>query len=585
MAEGENIAAPDKTFRGIKLFWLVFAALNLVFLYYQVTFFIGNHDWDWVKGTTQVLRWDTGLFEGRYGKFILNSALFGGQVFPLLNTWLAFALLAAGTALLPAYWRLTVTSARLAAALLPALAPFILGWLYFPINILGNFAAVPLVVGGLMLAERRVFAAKTVAIVCFLLALGIYPSAVEMMFVCLAFRGILRLSGQKRELLPPLSSQPAANLPQQQSAPGSSQHQSASGLSPRQSFFASPHQSASDPLPWLSSLVLPLAVVIFSLILFKVLLALLAAVGILYTGHYNVQTAALPELFSRLLPTAELVWNQLWATLPFFPADLKICGFLLIITAAGVSAACAYDRCPVDRACYSVDREVNRIIGLRCPVRVLWQIALWLVALAATVLSAFLAAMPEEVAYMPRVNFYGLNFLYAGAAAVLLSGFRWQRNVGLVLAGLFLLLSVRQDFYAQKVWQLGKTAEERLVERVSAKIEAVRPHTAPLTPVVAGELPLRPRYYAEKYAVSAPYVLNAPFVVRHIPSGMFNFYAVSPLFYGGSQIFSLSPELRRFLENAASAWPAESSLFVDSEYAVILLTPAGAAAIRAQMPK
>lgn len=138
---------------------------------------------------------------------------------------------------------------------------------------------------------------------------------------------------------------------------------------------------------------------------------------------------------------------------------------------------------------------------------------------------------------MPRVNFYGLNFLYAGAAAVLLSGFRWQRNIGLVLAGLFLLLSVRQDFYAQKVWQLGKTAEERLVERVSAQIEAVRPHTAPLTPVVAGELPLRPRYYAEKYAVSAPYVLNAPFVVRHIPSGMFNFYAVSPLFYGGSQIF------------------------------------------------
>lgn len=578
MAEGENIAAPDKTFRGIKLFWLVFAALNLVFLYYQVTFFIGNHDWDWVKGTTQVLRWDTGLFEGRYGKFILNSALFGGQVFPLLNTWLAFALLAAGTALLPAYWRLTVTSAQLAAALLPALAPFILGWLYFPINILGNFAAVPLVVGGLMLAERPGYAAKTVAIVCFLLALGIYPSAMEMMFVCLAFRGILRLSGQKRELLPPLSSRPAANLPQQQSAPGSSQHQSASGLSPRQSFFASPHQSASDPLPWLSPLVLPLAVVIFSLILFKMLLALLAAVGILYTGHYNVQTAAWPELFSRLLPTVELVLSQLWATLPFFPPALKICGLLLIITAAGVSIARSGARYPADKAC-------SPVAGTRRPAAALWQIALWLAVLTATVLSAFLAAMPEEVARMPRVNFYGLNFLYAGSAAVLLSGSRWQRNVGLVLAGLFLLLSVRQDFYAQKVWQFGKTAEERLVERVSAKIESVRPHTLPLTPVLAGELSLRPRYYAESYAYPAPYILNAPFVVRHIPSGMFNFYAVSPLFYGGSQIFSLSPELRRFLENAASAWPAESSLFVDADYAVILLTPAGAAAIKAQMPK
>lgn len=538
MAGSENIMAPGKAFGGVKLFWLVFAALNLVFLYYQATFFIGNHDWDWVKGTTQVLRWDTGLFEGRYGKFILNAALFGGQVFPLLNTWLAFALLAAGTALLPAYWRLAVPSARLAAALLPALAPFILGWLYFPINILGNFAAVPLVVGGLMLAERPGYAAGTAAVVCFLLALGVYPSAMEMMFVCLAFRSILRLSGQKREF----------------------------------------YHSAPGPLPCLSPLVLPLAVVIFSLILFKMLLALLAAVGILYTGHYNVQTAAWPELFSRLLPMVELVLSQLWATLPFFPPALKICGLLLIITAAGVSIARSGTRYPADKAC-------SPVAGARRPAAALWQIALWLAVLAATVLSAFLAAMPEEVARMPRVNFYGLNFLYAGSAAVLLSGSRWQRNVGLVLAGLFLLLSVRQDFYAQKVWQFGKTAEERLVERVSAKIESVRPHTLPLTPVLAGELSLRPRYYAESYAYPAPYILNAPFVVRHIPSGMFNFYAVSPLFYGGSQIFSLSPELRRFLENAASAWPAESSLFVDADYAVILLTPAGAAAIKAQMPK
>lgn len=253
MAGSENIMAPGKAFGGVKLFWLVFAALNLVFLYYQATFFIGNHDWDWVKGTTQVLRWDTGLFEGRYGKFILNAALFGGQVFPLLNTWLAFALLAAGTALLPAYWRLAVPSARLAAALLPALAPFILGWLYFPINILGNFAAVPLVVGGLMLAERPGYAARTAAVVCFLLALGVYPSAMEMMFVCLAFRGILRLSGQKRELLPPQPSRPSVNLPQQ-SAPGSSSRQSASDL---------PQQSAPGSLPCLSPLILPLAVVIF----------------------------------------------------------------------------------------------------------------------------------------------------------------------------------------------------------------------------------------------------------------------------------------------------------------------------------
>lgn len=482
------------------VFLWVFCALNMAFAFYQATFFIGNHDWDWVKGTTQVLSLETGLFEGRYAKFILNVFLFGGQVLPLLNTQIAFALLAWGCVLLVEYWRIKQPITRVMVAMLPALSPFILGWLYFPINILGNFAAVPLVVGGLILAEKASIIHKSAAGVCFLLALGVYPSTMEMMIVCWSFRWLL-----------------------------------------------------NPPETWRKSL--PSAMVIFlSLVMFKLLLLILTKLGVIYSGHYNLQTAGLTALFTRLPEMALLAVKQLWVTLPFFPIIFKVSGLLLLVGA------------------------------LFCTIRSLSSVGLWLIAVFATVLSAFLTAVPTEVAYMPRVNFYGVNFLYAGAATVLLSSHLCKiRNLGLILSLFYLLISVNQNCEAQKVWQLGKQAEENLVARISTRI-LEKENNIPLTAVIAGELPLRPKYYAEKYEQQSPYILNTPFIVRHIPSGMFNFYAVSPLFAPTAQIAEITPELYAFIKNADTPYPSVKGLFVDERYAIILLTDEGIRAIQAQLP-
>ena len=130
-----------------------------------------------------------------------------------------------------------------------------------------------------------------------------------------------------------------------------------------------------------------------------------------------------------------------------------------------------------------------------------------------------------------------------------------------------------------------KTAEEKLVERISARISEKHPESSLLIPVLAGEISLRPRYYHAPYRRPSPYVLNTSFIVRHIPSGMFNFYATVPLFAGMSRISAVSPALRVFISETSRPWPAESSLFVDENYAVIMLTPEGIAAIRAQLPR
>ncbi len=482
------------------VFLSVFCALNLVFAYYQMSFFIGNHDWDWVKGTTQVLSLNTGMFEGRYAKFILNVLLFSGQVLPLLNTEIAFALLALGGVLLVQYWQIKSISSQIIVALMPTLAPFILGWLYFPINILGNFSAVPLVIGGLMLAERQQLKYKIISILCFLIALGVYPSVMEMMIVCWCIYQILI---KPTELKTSLST---------------------------------------------------VLLIILSLVLFKLLLVFLGYKGLIYSEHYNMQTVSLMELGKRLPQTFLLAVKQLFDTLPFFPIQYKLIGIVLIL--------------------YAITATPNKKVNL----------LVWGTALGATVLSAFLTAAPKEVAYAPRINFYSVNFLYAGATAILLNAKPQKtRNLGLLLSVLYLFISINQDFYAQKVWFLGKTAEEKLVERLTNRIEQ-KAQNLPLTGVLAGELPLRPKYYFEPYQHQSPYVLNTAFIVRHIPSGMFNFYTPTPLFWGQSQISELTPELYAFLKNANQPYPSPEGIYIDNDYAIILLSTEGINAIQAQLP-
>ena len=482
--------------QSIRLAGLTFIILNLIFAFYHFTFFWGNHDWDWVKGTTQVLSLNTGMFEGRYAKFILNVTLFGGQILPILNNIIAFGLLSFGAAVLTSYWQIKSFTARFITALVIITAPYVLGWLYFPINILGNFSAVALVAYGLVLSEINKWYHKTLSVICFLLALGIYPSVAEMMIVCMMVRHIIAPVKKKTEIL---------------------QH---------------------------------LYPLLTALICFKVLLMILGKLDIVYSEHYNMQTPVLAELIKSIPQTIALIFSQLLTTLPFLDTGYKILSLLLLILAVTVTYK-----------------------------KWLW----WGIAIGATVLSTFLTTVPNETAYAPRINFYGLNFLIAGSLAVLLGQKQNRRNIGIVLGILLLWNGIKADFEAVKVWRMGQVTEIALVERISTAIEEKSPDQR-LVPVIAGELPLRPRYYNTPYQKSTPYILNGSLLVRHIPSGMFNFYAPTPLFHNYSQIADLSSELHHFLRVAHRPWPAKESLFVDDKYAVILLTDEGVKAIQAQLP-
>lgn len=84
----------------LKCVALVWAVLVVVFLPYWSSFFLGNHDFRFVRYGIPV---DAGFFEGRFTQFVVPWLLSDGQILPAWNVFLGFAFLA-GAAVKTASW-------------------------------------------------------------------------------------------------------------------------------------------------------------------------------------------------------------------------------------------------------------------------------------------------------------------------------------------------------------------------------------------------------------------------------------------------------------------------------------------------
>ena len=161
---------------------------------------------------------------------------------------------------------------------------------------------------------------------------------------------------------------------------------------------------------------------------------------------------------------------------------------------------------------------------------------------------------------------------------------QFLKNIGYLLGVFIISIFIEQDLYAQKVWFLGKNAEEKLVERMIVRIEETAKNY-PLVPIVTSEISLRQRFYNEKYQISSQYLLDNSFMVRHIPSGMFNFYYPTQIFYSSSRISEISEDMYKYLVNVSNPWPSVEGVYVDEKYAIINSTQDGIKAIQSQLPK
>jgi len=185
-------------------FWLkcvgiVWSGLAVTFLFYVATYFLGNHDFRFVRYGMPLL---SGVFEGRFSQFLPPYLLTMGQMLPVFNAWLGFLFLSVGVVLLAKWYGFAEKGCgAVCFGLLIVLHPYFLTQFYYVHLVLSfcfwHFLSI---VGVLLMyegAKGRMGQGLT-GVLCLVLSFGGYASSLELATVILLGKMWLEiLSGRK----------------------------------------------------------------------------------------------------------------------------------------------------------------------------------------------------------------------------------------------------------------------------------------------------------------------------------------------------------------------------------------------------
>lgn len=163
-----------------KTFWTVFIILNIVFLYYNIHFIWGNHDWWFAKdGYWGLIFPEVTRVNGRFSAYWLNQVI-GGRFIPVVTvSFILFGLSFTGV-LLAYYWKLQKTFFNyLVLSLIVVLNPLVIYWLYFVCNVVSHLWCLPIVIGALIVSEKKSLYYFFIAYLLFFFCLGVYPYIVN----------------------------------------------------------------------------------------------------------------------------------------------------------------------------------------------------------------------------------------------------------------------------------------------------------------------------------------------------------------------------------------------------------------------
>ena len=182
----------------------------------------------------------------------------------------------------------------------------------------------------------------------------------------------------------------------------------------------------------------------------------------------------------------------------------------------------------------------------------------------------------EDFAFVPRLDFYGLVYVYAFFLMfVLLIPQQKIKKIGISIVVIITFMSIVRDAYALKVWKFGFDAEMKTHERIVSRLEQykgfdVNRHYRLLQ---IGSLSLRKNYYKkqenEKIGLD---LLETSFTPQYMSRIVYNFYYPKDIFYNNVSIDALSPDGVDFIKNKAQAWPNKNSIFIDGDIVIVVLS-------------
>ena len=501
-------------------FWTVFIVLNIVFAYHTAHFIWGNHEWVYMRTG---ISWKGFWYEARFTE-TLPYALFGFELLPILLNQFAFAGIALSMLCLAIYWRLPKKKwAYLGFCLPMAFIPYNLSWLYHVAQ--SSFLwGCAIIIAALTILEKindkKISWLWHPAIV-FLLWFVLGFNAAFINTIFICFIGRCLIDLCQGE-----------------------------GL-----------------LKLIKKGILGLIDIAVAAGLLKGTIALADKYGFLGDNFYNVNTIKLDEVWDKLKEVAGYTLEQFTYTYPFFEMPC-LCLMWVFLGLALLTA-------------------------IWCLPRKKW----WLRFLAfgvgcigilfASQFAIFISENRIKLQFMFRLTgFFSLYFIFAWALAVLCGFWTKQffKNILFILIVAATGLFIQRDMYAMRVWKQGLDAENKLYDRVMARIESMEgfSYDKRYRVVIVGDPSLRDRYYKGTYQDKDASVLGWSYRCPWTYQAYLNFYAPKDFISGEFQnawglkytekLFThFSEDSINYIADHAESWPAPGSVMIRDNIILIFM--------------
>ncbi len=206
--------------------------------------------------------------------------------------------------------------------------------------------------------------------------------------------------------------------------------------------------------------------------------------------------------------------------------------------------------------------------------------------LISTVLTILIAENVHFVVYEPRIEFFGLLYIYAFALITLIkSQNTLLKNLAQLICIILIFININTLSYAAKVWNLGFKSEANLSNRIINDIEK-KPTFNPnqkYTFIQGGTTDFRSRFYITKNQFEKPdgYTLTAPYVPWHLPSKAYKFYTPTDFFGKDFDIFwryihpseiTMTDNLYQYITKTSTPWPQNNAIFIDENTIILTLS-------------
>lgn len=213
---------------------------------------------------------------------------------------------------------------------------------------------------------------------------------------------------------------------------------------------------------------------------------------------------------------------------------------------------------------------------------------LLLCMLCASTISLLVAENSIYILNEPRIEFYGILYIYIFSFVIIQkSPSQMCKNISYIIAICTILYNTNTLSYANKVWQNGFDAENKLMERVISRIENNPSFNSSnkYTFIQGGNLNYRSKFYTTtNQEKEDSYTLTAPYIPWHLPTKAYSFYQPTNFFKNSFDTYwsfvnkyeiNTTPELLDYLSISSEVWPKPNAIYIDDKTIILTLTNDG----------